>query len=91
MRLLASISPSQRWGIGEVAPKGWKSYFKGGWGSGTGLIDHQVALLVRGCARVSVAVLTMNDGSHAYGKETLKGMFARLLRGLPPGTSHRHA
>jgi len=53
MRLLASITPSQRWGIGEVAPKGWKLYFKGGWGYGTGLIDHQVVLLVRGCgARV---------------------------------------
>ncbi|MGZ4186182.1 MAG: serine hydrolase [Solirubrobacteraceae bacterium] len=86
MRLLASITPSQRWGIGEVAPKGWKLYFKGGWGYGTGLIDHQVALLVRGCTRVSVAVLTMHDGNHAYGKATLKGMFARLLRGLPTGT-----
>jgi hypothetical protein len=85
LRLLASVTPSQRWGIGEVAPKGWKLYFKGGWGSGTGLIDHQVVLLVRGCARVSVAVLTMDDGSHAYGKDTLKGMFSRLLRGLPTG------
>jgi Beta-lactamase enzyme family len=83
MRLLASITPSQRWGIGEVAPNGWKLYFKGGWGSGTGLIDHQVALLVRGCARVSIAVLTMYDGSHAYGKQTLREMFERLLRGLP--------
>jgi beta-lactamase family protein len=81
MRLLASIVPSQRWGIGEVAPKGWKLYFKGGWGSGTGLVDNQVALLVRGCSRVSIAVLTMNDGSHAYGKQTLKGLFQRLLRG----------
>jgi hypothetical protein len=89
MRLLASVTPSQRWGVGEVAPKGWKLYCKGGWGSGTGLIDHQVALLVRGCARVSVAVLTMDDGSHPYGKETLKGMFARLLRGLPTGATKR--
>jgi hypothetical protein len=85
MRLLASVASSQRWGVGEVAPKGWKLYFKGGWGSGTGLIDHQVALLVRGCARLSVAVLTMHDGNHAYGKATLKGMFSRLLRGLPTG------
>jgi Beta-lactamase enzyme family len=83
MSLLAGIVPSQRWGIAEVAPHGWKLYFKGGWGYGTGLLDHQVALLVRGCARVSIAVLTMYDGSHAYGKETLKGIFARLLRGLP--------
>jgi hypothetical protein len=86
MRLLASITPSQRWGIGEVAPHGWRLYFKGGWGSGTGLIDHQVALLVRGCARVSIAVLTMYDGSHAYGKQTLRAMFETLLRGLPGRT-----
>ncbi len=85
MSLLAGIVPSQRWGIGEVAPRGWKLYFKGGWGYGTGLVDHQVALLIRGCARVSIAVLTMHDGSHAYGKDTLKGIFARLLRGLPTG------
>jgi beta-lactamase class A len=91
MSLLAGIVPSERWGIGEVAPKGWKLYFKGGWGYGTGLLDHQVVLLVRGCARISIAVLTMHDGSHAYGKDTLKGIFARLLRGLPTGQrQHRH-
>ena len=85
MSLLAGIVPSERWGIGEVAPPGWKLYFKGGWGYGTGLLDHQVAVLVRGCARVSIAVLTMYDGSHPYGKETLKGIFERLLRGFPTG------
>jgi Beta-lactamase enzyme family len=89
MHLLASITPSQRWGIGEVAPKGWTAFFKGGWGSGTGLLDHQVVLLQRGCARVSMAVLTMFDGSHAYGKETLKGIFERLLHRFPTGR-HRH-
>jgi hypothetical protein len=83
MRLLRSISPRDRWGVGELAPNGWKLYFKGGWGYGTGLLDHQVALLQRGCARVSIAVLTMYDGSHAYGKATLKGIFAQLLRGFP--------
>jgi hypothetical protein len=86
MRLLASIVPSQRWGIGRVRPRGWALYFKGGWGSGTGRTDHQVALLRRGDARVSVAVLTEFDPSHAYGKETLRGIFARLLRGLGPHT-----
>ena len=90
MSLLAGIVPSQRWGIGGVAPKGWKLYFKGGWGYGTGLLDHQVALLVRGCARVSIAVLTMHDGSHAYGKDTLRGIFTRLLRGLPTTKAKRH-
>jgi hypothetical protein len=90
MHLLADIVPSQRWGIGQVAPKGWQLYFKGGWGSGTGLIDNQVALLTRGCARISIAVLTMHDGSHAYGKQTLKVIFHRLLRGLPTGPHSRY-
>jgi hypothetical protein len=90
MHLLASIIPPQRWGIGVVAPKGWGLYFKGGWGSGTGLIDNQVALLRRGCARVSIAVLTMDDGSHDYGKQTLQGIFYRLLRGLPTGRRTRY-
>ena len=83
MHLLASVEPSERWGIGEVAPAGWTLYFKGGWGYGTGLLDHQVVLLKRGCARVAIAVLTMYDGSHAYGKQTLRAIFSRLLRGFP--------
>ena len=88
LRLLRSVTPSQRWGIGELAPAGWRLYFKGGWGYGTGLEDHQVALLVRGCARVSLAVLTTYDGSHPYGEDTLKGIFARLLRGFPTHFAH---
>jgi hypothetical protein len=91
MHLLASITPSQRWGIREVTPRGWTPYFKGGWGSGTGLLDHQVVLLKRGCSRASIAVLTMHDGSHAYGKETLRGIFSRLLRGFPKGRRSRGA
>jgi hypothetical protein len=86
LSLLARIVPSQRWGVGRVAPSGWELYFKGGWGSGTGAVDHQVALLRRGDERVAIAVLTTNDGTHAYGKETLRGMFKRLLRGLAEGS-----
>jgi hypothetical protein len=82
LRLLSSIVPSQRWGIAQVRPRGWALYFKGGWGSGTGAVDHQVALLRRGSRRVSVAILTTNSPSHAYGKATLRGVAARLLRGL---------
>jgi hypothetical protein len=82
LRLLHSIVPSQRWGVAKVVPRHWEVYFKGGWGSGTGLVDHQVALLRRGSYRVSVAVMTTADGSHAYGKATLRGVFRRLLRGL---------
>jgi beta-lactamase class A len=84
MNLLRTVVPTQRWGIGEVIPAGWTAYFKGGWGSGIGLVDHQVALLTRGDERVSVAVLTTTDGTHRVGKATLRGVFARLLRGLAP-------
>ena len=82
LRLLRTITPSQRWGIARVKPAGWRLYFKGGWGSGTGWVDHQVALLTRGDERVSVAILTHLDGSHAYGEETLRGLALRLLGGL---------
>jgi beta-lactamase class A len=82
MRLLRTVVPSQRWGIGRLELRGWTVYFKGGWGSGTGRVDNQVALLVRGDVRLSVAVLTVADGSHAAGKATLEGIFRRLLAGL---------
>lgn len=82
MRLLGSIVPAQRWGVARVAPRSWRLYFKGGWGSGTGAVDHQVALLRRGPYRVAVAVMTTANGSHAYGKATLRGVFRRLMRGL---------
>lgn len=82
MGLLEHITPSQRWGIAKTRPRGWDLFFKGGWGSGTGWVDHQVALLTKGDKRVSLAILTYANGSHAYGKETLRGVAKRLLRGL---------
>jgi hypothetical protein len=89
LRLLGSIVPSQRWGIARVRPRGWALYFKGGWGSGTGWVDHQVALLRRGRRRLSVAILIASSPSHAYGNETLRGVAARLLRGLRPDSRQR--
>jgi hypothetical protein len=81
-RLLSRIVPAQRWGVGRVAPHGWRLMFKGGWGSGTGLVDHQVALLTRRQRRIAIAVFTESNPDHAYGKKTLRGVFARLLGGL---------
>ena len=89
LRLLSSIVPSQRWGIARVRPAGWALYFKGGWGSGSGAVDHQVALLRRGTRRLSVAILTTGSPSHAYGKQTLRGVAARLLRGLDAASGPR--
>ena len=82
LTLLRTIVPSQRWGVGRVEPRGWTLHFKGGWGSGSGAVDHQVALLTRGDQRVSLAIMTTAQGTHAYGQATLRGIASRLLRGL---------
>lgn len=86
-RQLAHITSSQRWGIAEVDHRGWKLYFKGGWGISDGryggMVDHQIALLQRGRWRIGVAILTQGKHSLTYGNETLKGVASRLLRGLP--------
>lgn len=87
LRLLRTITAGQRWGIARVRPPGWRLYFKGGWGSGTSWVDHQVALLTRGRQRVSVAILTSMDDSHSYGAETLREIARRLLRGLATARS----
>ena len=83
-RQLAHIVSWQRWGVGQVnLPAGWELYFKGGWGSGIGAVDHQVAQLRNNRRRIGVAVLTEGNPSHDYGKDTLEGVFERLLRRLP--------
>jgi hypothetical protein len=71
---------SQRWGIPPKVPSGWRVFFKGGWGSGTGRVTHQSALLQDGRLRISIAVLTEWNPSHAYGTRTIRGIAARLLR-----------
>jgi hypothetical protein len=82
MELLRTIIPSQRWGIARVIPAGWTLYFKGGWGSGTGAVDHQIGLLSQGEDRVSIAVLTVANPNQRYGTDTEQGIAARLLHGL---------
>ena len=82
LRLLRTIVRPQRWGMAQAIPDGWRLYFKGGWGSGTGAVDHQIGLLQRREDRVAVAILTVNSPSHAYGKATLKGVAKRLFAGL---------
>ena len=88
MRLLATVIPAQRWGVGRVPHAGWRLYFKGGWGSGIGLVDHQVALYRADGERFSFALFTRFDPDHEYGKETLRGLAARLLRGVPEPGPH---
>jgi Beta-lactamase enzyme family len=85
--LLSHIVPSQRWGIPPEVPAGWRIFFKGGWGSGTGRVAHQVALLQDGDRRIAIAVLTEHNPSHKYGVRTIRGVAARLLRVPLPGAT----
>ena len=83
LRLLRGVVPGQRWGIAAAVPSGWEIAFKGGWGRGvTRQVDHQAALLTSNGLRVSVAVLTGDNPSDGYGTDTIRGVAARLLRGL---------
>jgi hypothetical protein len=84
LQLLTEIVRDQRWGIGEVETPGWSRHFKGGWGSGSGAVDHQIVLLRHGDGTpVSVTVMTTGNPSHEYGKTTLHGVLRRLLADLP--------
>jgi beta-lactamase class A len=78
--LLSHIVPSQRWGIPKVTPDGWTIFFKGGWGTGTGRVTHQVAFLEMGEARISLAVLIEFSPSHSHGTWTVRGVAKRLLK-----------
>lgn len=81
--LLSHVTPSQRWGIGRLKRPNWRVYFKGGWGSGSGAVCHQVAFLERGDMRIAAAVMITSSPDHGYAKHTLRGVFKRLLRSLP--------
>ena len=81
--LLSHIVPKQRWGIARLRLHDWRLFFKGGWGSGTGWVTHQVAFLRKSGRRVAIAILIRDSPNHDYGTETLRGIAARVFRDLP--------
>ncbi|HWM63015.1 MAG TPA: serine hydrolase [Solirubrobacterales bacterium] len=84
-RLLGSVASWQRWGVADARPRGWRLYFKGGWGindDGVGTVNHQVPFLERGRCRIALAILTEHNPSTATGAETQRGVAERLLRGI---------
>ena len=81
MRLLTEIVPSQRWGIPEFAPDGWRLHFKGGWSGRPNWRINQVMALREPPRRFSVAILTRDQPSKEYGQATIEGVAKRLLRG----------
>jgi hypothetical protein len=89
-RLLAGITPVERWGIPEAVGGGWSIWFKGGWRPpggehNTGPVTHQAALLEhRRGERVALAVLTDEAPWGGGGFEAIEGVARRLLSSPPP-------
>lgn len=80
--LLSSIVSWQSWGIPAVARPRWRTFFKGGWrGTSLGQLVHQAARLEKDGLSIAIAVLTDGNPSHAYGRGTVRGIAAHLLRG----------
>ena len=81
-RLLASIDLRQRWGFPAAALRaGYKAFFKLGWRStGRGQLVHAAGLFQRRKLRVSLAVLTDGNPTHAYGTATIRGVARRVFR-----------
>ena len=76
--LLESVIAPQRWGMPAVAEhRGLRILFKGGWRPG---LTHQVARVERGHRRAAIAVLTSGGPSQPYGRRTIAGIAARVLR-----------
>jgi hypothetical protein len=90
LRLLSSISPTQRWGIPAAAGRRWRVWFKGGWRPAgqkgtTGPVTHQAALLVhRRGERLALAVLSNEAPGSGAGFDAIEGVAERLLAEPPP-------
>ncbi len=82
--LFGSIIPGQVWSIPEVKPKGWQIGFKGGWYMAPeGWRVNQVARLTKGRRSFALAVLTDENASFQYGRETIAGVAKRLMGDYP--------
>jgi hypothetical protein len=78
--LLAHVVSHQRWGIPVAAePRGYRVYFKPGW-LGAWILANEAARLERERVRIGLAVFTEQNPTSSYGKDTIAGVTARLLR-----------
>jgi Beta-lactamase enzyme family len=81
LRLLASVVPSQRWGLPRAAARGsWTVHFKGGWrATESGELVHQAGWLKDGSRELTIAVLTDAQPSRLYAIHTVRGIADRLV------------
>jgi hypothetical protein len=79
--LMSSIAAWRDWGIPEVSrQRGWRTLFEGdSRAAAGGQLVHQIARLERRGTAITIAVLTDGNPSQAYGRDTVRGIAARLL------------
>jgi hypothetical protein len=78
--LLSHIVSYQRWGIPVAAePLGYRVYFKPGWLGGWTLAN-EAARLEKLRVRIGLTVFTEDNPTSTYGRDTIAGITARLLR-----------
>ena len=81
--LLASITPLAALGHRSSPLRGWNLQFKGGWGSGTGWVNHQVVRLAKDGLPYRARGYDREQPLPRVRKQTLEGVFRILLRDLP--------
>jgi len=82
--LLSHIVESQKWGIASLDKPRWRFFFKGGWGSGSGAVCHQVGFFEREDGqRIAIAIMITGSPSHSYATRTMRGIARRLLEEMP--------
>jgi len=78
--LLSHVVSYESWGIPAAAVSlGYRVYFKPGW-LGAWILANEAARLERDSVTVGLAVFTDGNPTSSYGKETIAGVTARLLR-----------
>jgi hypothetical protein len=81
VKAMRVVGQLDRVGISEVArPRAWRTLFeRGRRATAGGQRVHQIARLKRRGAEITIAVLSDGNPSRAYGRETVRGIAARLL------------
>lgn len=89
LNLMAHVIPSQRWGVPAGAPTSLTVHVKNGWlpRATHGWRIHSIGCFTGRGGGYSMAVLTQDNASMAYGVATVEAIARVINRDLNPGTT----
>jgi hypothetical protein len=89
LRLMANVIPSQRWGVPAGAPTRLTVHVKNGWlpRATHGWRIHSIGCFTGRGGGYSIAVLTQDNPTMAYGIATIEVIARVINRDLNPGTT----